>query len=115
MLEILEACLARMIAGLELTAAALLVLGFLVATGIWVRDTLVKHEPDARLHYRRALARTILIGLEVLVAATIIKTVTLIPTLESMGTLVAMVTIRTVISWTTSLEMNGRWPWQKPV
>jgi len=112
MLEVLESWLPGMIAGLELTAAALLVLGFFIATVIWLRDALVKHDPDARVHYRRALARSILIGLEVLVAATIIKTVTLTPTLESMGTLVAMVSIRTVISWTTSLEMNGRWPWQ---
>jgi hypothetical protein len=33
-----------------------------------------------------------LIGLEVLVAATI---------------------IRTILSWSTVLEMTGRWPWQK--
>ena len=47
-----------------------------------------------------------------LTAATIIKTVTLTPTLDSMITLLAMVAIRTVLGWTTSLEMNGRWPWQ---
>lgn len=112
MLELFEENLPVVIAGLELTAAALLVLGFLVATAIWARDALVNHDPEARANYRRALARSILIGLEVLVAATIIKTVTLTPTLESMGALVAMVVIRTVIGWTTSLEMNGRWPWQ---
>lgn len=58
-------------------------------------------------NYRAALARVVLIGLEVLVAATIIKTVTLEPTAKSMGILVA---IRTAIGWTSSLEMNGRWP-----
>jgi uncharacterized membrane protein len=64
-------------------------------------------------HYRRALGRVVLIGLEVLVAATIIKTITVTPTLESMGILVFMVAIRTALGWTMVLEMNGRWPWQK--
>lgn len=112
MLEVLEDWVPAVITGLELTAAALLVLGFFIATTIWAWDALVSNDPKARARYRRALGRSILIGLEVLVAATIIKTVTLAPTLENMGTLVAMVTIRTVIGWTTSLEMNGRWPWQ---
>jgi uncharacterized membrane protein len=55
-----------------------------------------------------------MIGLEVLVAATIIKTISVNPTLESMGLLAFMVVIRTIIGWTTVLEISGRWPWQKP-
>ena len=102
------------IAWLELAAAGLLILGVVIATANWARQGLVERNPDARKHYRRALGRVILIGLDVLVAATILKTITLQPTLESMGLLVAMVAIRTAIGWTTSLEMNGRWPWQRP-
>ena len=112
MLEAIETQLPTVIIGLELTAAALLVLGFVIATALWARDGLVQKDPAARMRYRGSLARSILIGLEVLTAATIIKTVTLTPTLDSMITLVAMVAIRTVLGWTTSLEMNGRWPWQ---
>ncbi len=112
MLEAIESQLPTVIIGLELTAAALLVLGFVITTALWARDGLVKKDPAARSRYRGALARSILIGLEVLTAATIIKTVTLTPTVVSMLTLFAMVVIRTVLGWTTSLEMNGRWPWQ---
>ena len=112
MLEAIESQLPTVIIGLELTAAALLVLGFVITTALWARDGLVKKDPAARSRYREALARSILIGLEVLTAATIIKTVTLTPTVESMFTLLAMVVIRTVLGWTTSLEMSGRWPWQ---
>jgi uncharacterized membrane protein len=104
---------ATVIAGLELAAAGLLILAFFVATAIWAKESLVDRNPDARRHYRRALGRGILIGLEVLVVASILKTITLQPTLESMGLLVAMVVIRTAIGWTTSLEINGRRPWQK--
>ncbi len=31
-----------------------------------------------------------------------------------MGLLAVMVAIRTTLGWTMVLEMNGRWPWQKP-
>ena len=112
MLEAVEALLPTIITVLELAAAVLLVLGFVVSTVLWLRDGLINKDPAARTRYRGALARSILIGLEVLTAATIIKTVTLTPTLDTMITLVAMVVIRTVLGWTTSLEMNGRWPWQ---
>jgi uncharacterized membrane protein len=54
----------------------------------------------------------ILIGLELLVAATIVKTITLEPTLEGMGRLAIMVAIRTILGWTTVLEVSGRWPWE---
>jgi uncharacterized membrane protein len=97
---------------LEIVSAILLILGFFVATIIWAKHSLADGSPNATKAYRKALGRTILIALEVLVAATVIKTVTLTPTAESMGILVAMVAIRTAIGWTTSLEMNGRWPWK---
>ncbi|MGI9523312.1 MAG: DUF1622 domain-containing protein [Hyphomicrobiaceae bacterium] len=112
MLEAVETLLPTIITVLELVAAGLLVLGFVLSTGFWLRDGLLTRDPAARTRYRGALARSILIGLEVLTAATIIKTVTLTPTFDSMIALVAMVAIRTVLGWTTSLEMNGRWPWQ---
>ena len=111
--EAVMALIATVIAWLELAAAGLLVLAFVVATANWAKESLVDRSLDARRHYRRALGRGILIGLEVLVAATILKTITLQPTLESMGFLVVMVIIRTAIGWTTSLEINGRWPWQQ--
>jgi len=97
---------------LELAAAVLLILGFLIATVTWFRRLLSADE--AALHsYRHALGRVILIGLEVLVAATIIKTIAFDPTVDSMAMVVILVAIRTAIGWTTSLEINGRWPWQR--
>jgi len=112
--EALATGLHTAIAVLELASAALFMLGFIVATIIWGRESLLLSDPKALTNYRQALARTILIGLEVLVVATVVKTVILDPTIESMGSLLAMVAIRTALGWATSLEMNGRWPWQKP-
>ncbi|MGD8354240.1 MAG: DUF1622 domain-containing protein [Methyloceanibacter sp.] len=97
---------------LELAAATLLILGFVIATSIWAWESLLAKKPNALKHYQRALARTILIGLEVLLAATIVKTVILTPDLESMGRIFIMVALRTFVGWTTSLEPIGHWPWQ---
>ena len=99
---------------LEIIGAIILVLGFIIATIRWFRQSVLDREANAVSTYRRALGRTILIGLELLVAATIIKTITVKPTIEGMGLLVFMVAIRTTLGWATFLEMNGRWPWQAP-
>ena len=69
---------------------------------------------DAALdRYRRSLGRSVLIGLEILVAATIIKTIIVEPSVEGMGLLITMIIIRTMLGWTTVLEVSGRWPWQR--
>jgi uncharacterized membrane protein len=63
--------------------------------------------------FRRALGRSILLGLEFLVAADIIRTVAITPTLESVAVLGLIVLIRTFLSFSLELEISGRWPWQK--
>lgn len=54
-----------------------------------------------------------MIRLEILVAATIIQTVTIGPSPTALGLLAIMIAILTILSWTTVLEMSGRWPWQR--
>ena len=99
---------------LEIIGAAALILGFLVATINWIRMWTQEGSHIAGKEYRRALGRTVLIGLEVLVAATIIKTVTLQPSFEEISFLAIMIAIRTMLGWTMVLEMYGHWPWQRP-
>ncbi len=99
---------------LEICGASLLILGFVVATWKWVQRVRREGHITALGYYRQALGRSVLIGLEVLVAATIIKTVIVEPSLEGLGLLAGMIIIRTTLGWTTALEINGRWPWQKP-
>jgi uncharacterized membrane protein len=106
--------LATLIRALEDASAFLLVLGFVIATLRWFRDVQRDGALPAFESYRKAIARVVLIGLEVLVAATIIKTIIIDPTLDKVGYLAIMVAIRTFLGWTTSLEMSGHWPWQKP-
>ena len=64
--------------------------------------------------FRADLGRGILLGLEFLVAGDIIGTVAVAPTFESLGVLAAIVLIRTFLSFSLEVEIEGRWPWQRP-
>lgn len=99
---------------LEIFGASTLIIGFLVVTVRCIRQCLKQGNITAVEDYRRALGRVLLIGLEILIAATIIKTITFDPTVEKMSYLVIIIAIRLLLSWTTVLEMTGRWPWQRP-
>ncbi len=71
---------------LEIVGAVVLILGFIIGTVHWFRESLSEKKEGAAESYRRTLGRVILIGLELLVAATIIiKTITLKPTMEGAG------------------------------
>ena len=43
-----------------------------------------------------------------------IKTVTTAPTFTNIGVLAAVIVTRTFLSWSLAVEMEGRWPWQRP-
>ena len=63
--------------------------------------------------YKFRIGRSLLLGLEVLVAADIVKTIGLDLTVESLGVLAVLVLIRTFLSWSLTVEIEGRWPWQR--
>ena len=63
--------------------------------------------------FRQDLGRAILLGLEFLVAADIIRTVSEKPTLRGVVVLGLIVIIRTFLSFTLTVELEGRWPWQR--
>lgn len=62
--------------------------------------------------YRHTLARTLMLGLEILVAADVVRTVALEPTFESVGVLGLLVVIRIILGWSLVVEIEGHWPWQ---
>ena len=97
---------------LEICGAGFLILGFIFDTARWLQNMRLQRPLAALNSYRRSLGRSVLIGLEIMVAATIIKTIIVEPSMESMGLLVSIVIIRSVLGWTTVLEISGRWPWQ---
>jgi len=110
--EFLTQGLELLIQLLEICGASLLIVGFVIATWKWVQRAHREGHRTALSYYRRSLGRSVLIGLEVLVAATIIKTIIVEPSFEGLGLLAGMIVIRTILGWTTALEISGRWPWQ---
>lgn len=98
----------------ELAGVAVLLLGALLAGGVFAKR-LANHMAfqDAYHALRADLGRAILLGLELLVIADIIGTVAIEPTLQNLGVLAVIVAIRTFLSFALELEVSGRWPWKR--
>jgi uncharacterized membrane protein len=98
----------------ELVGVAVLVVGGLVAFGIYFGQLLAgTARRDAFETVRASLGRAILLGLEVLVVADIIRTIVVAPTFESAATLGVIVVVRVVLSFAIDIEVDGVAPWRK--
>ncbi|MBD3243103.1 MAG: DUF1622 domain-containing protein [Chitinivibrionales bacterium] len=99
---------------LEVAGVAAISVGALYAVVCLVRQLVDGRTArvEAYHDFRRALGRSIMIGLEFLVAGDIINTVAVTPTFQKLGVLAGIVLIRTFVSFTLEVEMKGRWPWQ---
>lgn len=94
---------------IDVFGVVVILLGIILATGRYV----LKRSANAYHRYRTGLGQSLLLGLEILVAADIVKTIAVTPTPLSISVLGLLVIIRTFLSWTLTLEVEGRWPWQK--
>src|SRR6266702_5119497 len=100
---------------IEAAGIGIIVLGGVVATALFLRRVSRRKGFSGSYHrYRENLGRAILLGLEFLVAADIIGTVAVAPTFRNLGVLGLIVLIRTFLSFSLELEVDGRWPWQRP-
>ena len=98
----------------EAAGIAVIVVGLVLTTARFLIKQRGTGDPDVRFHqYRSGLGRAILLGLEFLVAADIIGTVAITPTLESVAVLGLVVLIRTFLSFSLSVEIEGRLPWRR--
>ncbi len=102
------------ISGYAIEAVGVLVI--LVGSGIasfnFIRTYQQAAEGVAYTSFRRALGRSIILGLEFLIAGDIIRTVVVADTLENVAILGLIILMRTFLSVTLHLEIEGRWPWQ---
>ena len=98
----------------EVLAIGIIVVGIVLGTAHYWRRSLARPpDQDAYGVYKRRLARSLLLGLEILVAADIVRTVALDATLPAIAALGLLVLVRTFLSWALVVEMEGRWPWQQ--
>jgi uncharacterized membrane protein len=100
--------------GIELLAVAVIVAGvlFVAFTRGTIRYLFHLNERGAIESYKQQIGRPLVLALELLVAADVIETVLLDATLTNVTTLGLLVVVRTALSWSLTVEMEGRWPWQ---
>ena len=109
-----DAALRTVALGIEAAGVAVIVIGALLALVLALREvSRGGARAEAYGAFRINLARSILLGLELLVAADIIGTVAVDATLENILVLGLIVLIRTFLSISLEVEIDGRWPWQK--
>lgn len=96
----------------EAGGVAMLVLTAVVATLVMFRDWRRERTFSAAYRaYRRNLGRGILLGLEFLVIGDIIGTIAVRPSFTNLGVLGLIVLIRTFLSFSLTVEIEGRLPW----
>ena len=98
---------------ITLWAVVLIIAGFVRAAWRYARRFGDKTREDNFGLFKVELGGSLLLGLEILVLADVIETITVTPTFESLAYLAAIIVVRTAVSWTLTLEMEGRWPWQE--
>ncbi len=99
---------------ISLFAVVLIVAAFVRAAWRYGRRFKDKTQKDNFNVFKVELGSALLLGLEILVLADVIDTITVTPTFLSLAFLASIVILRTVVSWTLTLETEGRWPWQAP-
>jgi len=95
-------------------AALVLLVGLLISAILAVRSYYSSR--DGRKAYkvlRESFGGIILLGLELLVAADLVRTVAMAPTIDNVATLGLIVLIRTVLSFSSEIEIEGVAPWRR--
>ena len=98
---------------IEAAGVAVIAIGAIATTAIYLVALFRRSNTEAYAAYRMGLARSILLGLELLVAGDIIRTVVVSPSLMNVTLLALIVLIRTFLSFTLEMEVTGRWPWRR--
>ncbi|MEE4195210.1 MAG: DUF1622 domain-containing protein [Anaerolineae bacterium] len=103
--------------GVEIFGVLVTIVGLTCAVIRFIRGTksvcFCKNDEDYR-QFRSELGRSLLIGLEFLVAGDIIHTVAVQPSLDNLSVLGGLVILRFFLSIALELEIDGRFPWQRP-
>jgi uncharacterized membrane protein len=113
---VLSETLHRLATAVEIAGVAVILIGAVSATWIFLQGGLSRVAWSEAFHqYRANLGRGILLGLELLVAADIIGTVAVEPTIENLTVLGLIVLIRTFLSFSLQIEIQGCLPWRRHI
>lgn len=97
---------------ITLFAVVVIVAGFALTAGRYMyRFRALSPEQNFK-GFKIEFGRALTLGLEILVLGDVIETITVKLTFQSLAVLMIFVIIRTFVSWTLTLEIENRWPWQ---
>ena len=112
MLEQTVEILERAGAFISLFAAALIIIGFILTAVNYVLKFRKLGPVNDFTQFKRQLGKILTLGLEILVLSDVLETILVPPTYQSLAVLAFLLIVRIFVSWTLSLEIEGRWPWQ---
>ncbi len=96
---------------IEAFGVVIILVGCTAATARLLQALRTQRMSDLYHEYRRNIGRSILLGLEFLIAGDVIRTVIVSHTLSDVAALALMVIVRTFLSFTLTLEIEGKLPW----
>ena len=99
--------------GIETFGVVIILIGCTAATARLLQALRTQRMSDLYNEYRRNIGHSILLGLEFLIAGDVIRTVIVSHTLSDVAALALMVVVRTFLSFTLTLEIEGKLPWTK--
>jgi uncharacterized membrane protein len=108
-----EELISHITRGVELCGVGVIIVGGICSLVPFVAAVARRRAGTAYDELRRALGRSILLGLEILVGADIIRTIAISPSFTSVGVLGLIVVVRTFLSFSLEAELDGQWPWQR--
>jgi uncharacterized membrane protein len=86
-------------------------IGCVAGTARLLRKLNLRPISDVYYECRETIGRSILLGLEFLIAGDVIRTVIVSHTMTDVAALTLMVLVRAFLSFTLTLEIEGKLPW----
>ena len=99
--------------GIEAIGVLVIVIGCVAGTVRLFPQFRSRGMSEVYHEYRQIIGRSILLGLEFLIAGDVIRTVIVSHTMTDVAALALMVLVRTFLSFTLTLEIEGKLPWVK--
>jgi len=97
--------------GIEAIGVVVIVIGCVAGTARLLPQLKSRPMSDVYHEYRQIIGRSILLGLEFLIAGDVIRTVIVSHTMTDVAALALMVLVRAFLSFTLTLEIEGKLPW----
>ena len=99
--------------GIEAIGVLVILIGCVAGTVRLLHQVKSKDLSQLYHEYRQVIGRSILLGLEFLIAGDAIRTVVVSHSISDVAVLALLVLIRTFLSFTLTLEIEGKLPWTR--